>query len=135
MKEKTKKRIRSHTLSRDPYKRRDESEMIRVVRDIQSGLLGIRASCRKYGICRRTLQCWITRLSVRTLGDELSNKLLSSMTDDQQSKALVKKVKELTKALEQSRLKIDSLETMIKVAEEALHIKIRKKRGTKQSKE
>ena len=48
---------------------------------------------------------------------------------------LEKKVKELTKALDHSKLKNDSLETMIKVAEEDLHIKIKKKRGTKQSKE
>jgi hypothetical protein len=57
------------------------------------------------------------------------------MTEDEKSNALEKKVKELTKALELSKLKIDSLETMIKVAEEDLHIKIKKKRGTKQSKE
>ena len=57
------------------------------------------------------------------------------MTEDQKSKAIEKKVKELTKALELARLKIDSLETMIKVTEEDLHIKIRKKAGTKQSKE
>ena len=57
------------------------------------------------------------------------------MTAGQQSIAVEKKVKALTKALELARLKIDGLETMIKVAEEDLHIKIRKKRGTKQSKE
>ena len=46
-----------------------------------------------------------------------------------------KKIKELTQALELARLKIEGLETMIKVAEEDLQIKIRKKAGTKQSKE
>ena len=39
---------------------------------------------------------------------------------------------ELTKSLDYANLKKDSLEIMIKVAEEDLHIKIRKKRGTKQ---
>lgn len=119
--------------SRDPYKRREESEMIKVVHEIHSGLIGIRAACRKYGLCRRTLRLWITRLSLRNFGDELSDQLLSSMTEGQKSTAIEKKIKELTKALELARLKIDSLETMIKVAEEDLHIKIRKKAGTKQS--
>lgn len=54
------------------------------------------------------------------------------MTEEQKIKALQKKVKELTKALEQAKLKSDSLETMVQVAEQELHIKIRKKRGTKQ---
>lgn len=135
MKEKKVKKKKVYGRSRDPYKRREESEMIKIVKEVQCGLIGIRAACLKYGLCRPTLRHWITRLSVRNLGDELSNQLLSSMTEDQKSKAIEKKVKELTKALELARLKIDSLETMIKVTEEDLHIKIRKKAGTKQSKE
>ena len=124
-----------HIHSREPYKRRSETEIIKIVKEIQSGLIGIRASCRKHGLCRLTLQKWIARLSVRTLGSELSNKLLANMSDDQKLNALEKKVRELTKALELEKLKNDSLKTMIKVAEENLHIKIRKKPGTKQSKE
>lgn len=48
---------------------------------------------------------------------------------------LEKKIKELTRQLDQARLKNAILETMILVAEEELHIRIKKKRGTKQSKE
>lgn len=121
--------------SQQPYKRREESEMIKIVKEVNSGMIGKRAACIRYGLNRRTLALFIGKYSLRNLGDELSNQLLSSMTDDQKSNALEKKVKELTKALELARLKVDSLETMIKVAEEDLHIKIRKKRGTKQSKE
>ena len=44
-------------------------------------------------------------------------------------------IKELSSALEKSKLKVITLETMIKVAEDNLKIKIRKKSGTKQSKE
>ena len=51
------------------------------------------------------------------------------------SKAMKRKIHELTRALEHAQLKISSLETLIKVSEEDLQIKIRKKRGTKQSKE
>jgi transposase-like protein len=135
MEEKQKKKRIRHVLSQQPYFRHPESEMMRIVKEIQSGILGIRASSRKYGICRRTLQNWIIRFSVSTLDDEISNQLFVGMNEDQQTKALIKKVKELTKALDYSRLKADSLETMIKVAEEDLQIKIRKKPGTKQSKE
>ena len=121
--------------SAEPYKRREESEMIKIITEIKVGIIGIRAACLKYGLNRTSLRLWITRLSIRNLGDELSNQLLSGMTDDQKSTALERKVKELSNALAMARLKIDSLETMIKVAEEDLHIKIRKKPGTKQSKE
>jgi transposase-like protein len=135
MKKKHKKWTRPYVLSHDPYKRRGESEIMKIVCDIQSGVLGIRASCRKYGICRTTLQKWIRRLSLRTLGNETSNQLLVTMSDNQERKAFEQKIKELTNALELERLKNDGLKIMIKVAEEDLHIKIRKKPGTKQSKE
>jgi hypothetical protein len=57
------------------------------------------------------------------------------MNENQQNLALTKKIKELTTALEKSELKVITLQTMIQVAEEDLKIKIRKKSGTKQSKE
>ena len=135
MKEKFKKKQRPSILSRDPYKRHKESEMIKIVREVNSGIIAKRTACSKYGINRNTLARFIRQYSVRNLGDELSTQLLCTMTEDQKSSAIDKKVKELTKALELARLKIDGLETMIKVAEEDLHIKIKKKRGTKQSKE
>jgi len=48
---------------------------------------------------------------------------------------LNRKIRELTKDLEYAKLKIIGLETMIKVVEDDLDIKIRKKPGTKQLKE
>ena len=57
------------------------------------------------------------------------------MNENQQHLALSKKIKELTGALEKSELKVLTLQTMIQVAEDDLKIKIRKKSGTKQSKE
>lgn len=136
MKEKTKKNQKITPLSKNPYKRRSEIEMVKITKEIQSGLLGIRAASLKYGLNRNTLKSWMTRIYLSSLGREQSPQIITAtMTDDQQSKALNQKVKELTKALELSKLKIEGLETMIKVAEEDLHIKIRKKPGTKQSKE
>ena len=135
MTENTKKMFRPSVLSRDPYKRRTETEMIKIVTEVNQGLIGKRAACSKYGLNRNTLALFIKKFSIRTLGTEISTQLLNNMTDDQKLDLLEKKIKELTKSLDYANLKKDSLEIMIKVAEEDLHIKIRKKRGTKQSKE
>ena len=129
------KKYRPSVLSRDPYKRRTETEMIKIVTEVNTGIIGKRAACSKYGVNRNTLALFIKKFSIRTLGTEISTQLLANMTDDQKLNLLEKKVKELTKALDYANLKKDGLENMIKVAEEDLHIKIRKKRGTKQSKE
>lgn len=135
MKNKPKSHVKLYPKSRSPYVRRTDGEMIKIVREIQSGLISNRAACFKYGLCRNTLKLFITKFSIRTLGDDFSNQLLSRMNDDQKESALNKKIQELTKDLEYAKLKIISLETMITVAEDDLKIKIRKKRGTKQLKE
>lgn len=57
------------------------------------------------------------------------------MTESTKTKILARQVQQLTKALEKGQLKITGLQTLIKVSEEELQIKIRKKPGTKQSKE
>lgn len=133
--QKAKKKSKPSLLSSAPYKRRSEAEMIKIVREIQAGVLKKREACRKYGLNRNTLVNWMRRLSVRTLQQDGPDELLLPMTEKQHDRALQQKIKELTRALEQAHLKTESLETMIKVAEEELHIKIRKKRGTKQSNE
>ena len=133
--ENIKKRYKPSVLSRDPYKRRTETEMVKIITEVNSGMIGKRAACSKYGVNRNTLALFIRKFSMRTLGYELSTKLLSNMTEEQKLSLLEKKVKDLTKSLDNANLKNDSLEMMIKVAEEDLHIRIRKKRGTKQSKE
>ena len=129
---KPKSRVKLEPKSRDPYIRRTDAEMIKIVKEIQSGLIGIKTACFKYGLCRNTLKLFITKLSIRTLGNELSNQMLSRMNDDQKESALNRKIQELTRDLEYAKLKIVGLETMIKVAEDDFKIKIRKKRGTKQ---
>jgi len=73
------------------------------------------------------------KLNLTTLLNVNNTSALPGMTQSQESKLLIKKIHELTKALEPSQLKNLALETMIEVAESDLHIKIRKKRGTKQS--
>jgi hypothetical protein len=135
MKIKQKSYVKLEPKSRDPYLRRTDGEMIKIVKEIESGLISIRTACFKYGLCRNTLKLFITKFSIRTFGDEFSNQILSRMNDDQKESALNKKIQQLTKDLEYAKLKIISLETMITVAENDLKIKIRKKRGTKQLKE
>jgi hypothetical protein len=135
MKKKPKSHSKLEPTSRDPYIRRSDTEMIKIVKEIQTGLISIKAACFKYGLCRNTLKLFITKLSMRTLGAEFSNQILSRMNDNQKESALNKKIQELIKDLEYAKLKIIGLETMITVAENDLKIKIRKKRGTKQLKE
>ena len=109
--------------------------MVKIVREIQSGLIGMRRACFKYGLNRNTLKLFITKFTIRNLGDEFSNPTLSVMNDEKKAVALNRKIRELTKDLEYAKLKIIGLETMIKVVEADLDIKIRKKPGTKQLKE
>jgi len=135
MKINKKTHIKLEPKSRNPYLRKTDGEMIKIVKEIESGLISIRTACFRYGLCRNTLKLFITKFSIRTLGDEFSPQINSIMHDDQKESALNKKIQQLTKDLEYAKLKIIGLETMITVAENDLKIRIRKKRGTKQLKE
>ncbi|KYP15357.1 hypothetical protein [Flavihumibacter sp. CACIAM 22H1] len=130
-----KKKSRPSPLSRNPHTRRDENEIRKIIAEIESGSIGIRTACFKYGLNRNTLKLWMTRLSIRTLSDNKKNPITCSMADEHKKPELNCQIKPLKKSLEYAKLKILVLETMIKVAEEELNIKIRKKNGTKQSKE
>jgi len=105
-----------------------------IVAEIRSGSLAIKSACKKYGLNRNTLNLWMTRLAVGSLTDKLNQSITSSMQDDKKGLEYKQQIRHLEKALEYARLKILGLETMIKVTEEDLQIKIRKKPGTKQSK-
>jgi hypothetical protein len=127
--------VKPEPKSRDPYLRRTDGEMNKIVEEIESGLIRFRAACFRYGLCRNTFKLFITKFSIRTLGDEFPPQIYSRMNDDQKESALNKKIHQLTKDLEYAKLKIISLETMITVTANDLIIRIRKKRGTKQLKE
>ena len=132
---KTQKKSKQNIKSSQPYKRRSEEEMLDIIKEIQERGLPKKAACIKYGLNRNTLKLFILKQSTKELAGNHSLDLLSIMNENQQHLALTKKIKELTSALEKSALKVITLETMIKVAEDDLKIKIRKKSGTKQSKE
>lgn len=81
------------------------------------------------------MKLWMTRLRVGSLTDRINTTVLSSKEEDKKAQDYKHQIKQLEKALEYANLKILGLETMIKVTEEDLQIKIRKKPGTKRSKE
>jgi hypothetical protein len=129
-----KKKHRPSPLSRFRYVRRTEDEMRKIIEEISSGSIGIRAACIKYGLNRNTLKLWMTKLRIHILVGKTNRITLSTMHQEQKQSDCQNEVKRLTKALEYARLRILGLETMIKVTEEDLKIKIRKKPGTKQLK-
>lgn len=112
----------------------DPAVRSKIVQELNAGLLTQRAAGRKYGIDRKTLDSWITQsvfINLQPL--KIAQIEMADMKEELKIKVLAKQVLDLTKALEHSQLKNIALETMIEVAESDLHIKIRKKRGTKQS--
>ncbi|MDB5278238.1 MAG: hypothetical protein JWR61_3193 [Ferruginibacter sp.] len=135
MAEKKRSRTKINPKSSQPYKRRSEAQMAEIIKEIHQHGLPKRAACVKYGLNRNTLNLFISKQSTKDLSDNHSLDLLSVMNENQQNLALTKKIRELSSALEKSQLKVITLETMIQVAEDDLKIKIRKKSGTKQSKE
>jgi transposase-like protein len=119
--------------NRKPYERLSDAEKKKIVHEINSGLIGQRAAARKYGINRNTLIAWITDFSSFNIKPrEVAEEAISNMTENSKTRILAKQVQDLTKQLEKANLKIIGLQTMIEVSEQELHIKIRKKPGTKQ---
>jgi hypothetical protein len=84
--------------SKQPYKRRTSSEMLRVLNEIEHGTITILGACIKYGINRNTLKLWKSKLAMRNLGLSESTSFLDSMNENQKSKAVYDKLREVTKA-------------------------------------
>ena len=131
---KEKQKSKRSLLSRTPYVRRSKEEMELIIGDIRSGSISIWAACKKHGLNRNTLKLWMTRLSVGSLTDKNYTTVSSSKEEDKKALEYKHQIKQLQKALDYANLRILGLETMIKVTEEDLQIKIKKKPGTNQSK-
>lgn len=71
-------------------------------------------------------------LSHSNMAEPMAKSKTSSHTPKEQE--LQKRIKELEAQLAYSNLKVEALETMIDIAEEQLHIDIRKKSGSQRSK-
>jgi transposase-like protein len=109
----------------------DEETKIKIVSEVNNGLLSERAAGRKYGLPKSTIGKWRDKHNLATLLSPKTQDGPLAMDEPKESKLLKKKI-ELTRALADAQLKNVALETMIEVAESELKIKIRKKRGTKQ---
>ena len=105
-----------------------------------------RALAKKYGVSRSTINKWVlvhqgihglprchSQISYDLQQKKLGKK--SKQVVKQHQSDLEKKIEVLEKQLEWEKLRTMALDTMINVAERELNIDIRKKPGTKQSKE
>lgn len=126
--EKTKKKAKKKDpLSRTPYTRRSDQEMAKIASEVESGLLGIRTACLKYGLCRNTLKLYLLKRTMLNLDSpNVRQKQLPTMMQQPTESALKKEVQRLNKELEYAKMKLLSLETMIQEAEKHLQIKIKK---------
>jgi len=124
-------------IKRQLYERLTDTQKRKILKELESGIIGIREASRKYGVHRNSMKSWIDKLSIVTLLHEKPTHPVVQphvdMTETRQTALLLKQVQKLTKALEREQLNNLALKTMIEVAESDLHIKIAKKRGTKQS--
>lgn len=128
--------------TRQRYQRLSPGTKAKIVHEIQNGSIGQRQAARKYNVNRRMIRRWMGTAAVaqliagnRTSYESFQNPVNSEMKNPDLDKKLVHQIKALTKELSQAKLKIASLETLIVVAEEDLKIKIRKKHGSKQSRD
>ena|SRR5688572_12845825 len=112
----------------------DVAFMRAVIREYEASDLSLRQIGSKYGISANQVIRWRKRFSSE-LSEEKSLTPSLPMNPEEQKEfdALKKQNEELSKRLELANLKITGLETMIDIAEQELHLDIRKKSGTKQS--
>ena len=115
------------------YTKFAEADQIKVVQEIAAKLITPSAAIRKYGFSQRTIYNWINKYSLCSLTRENHKSSIPIMQETNATRLLIRKVKELERALLTANLKVEALETTIEVAESHLKIKIRKKAGSKQS--
>lgn len=133
MKAKSVKKAKGILSNRKPWGRLDERTKEKILSEIRGGLLTRRAAARKYGLPNSTIGKWQDKHNLAILLNPQTFNEPVAMSESQETKLLKKKIDELNKALAVAQLKNIALETMIEVAESELKIKIKKKRGTKQS--
>ena len=115
-----------------------EEFKLSVIRDYYSSGMSKRACSRKYGLCNAALfSSWLKKygekvvpLQPETDEEAMANRSKDSYKDE--NAQLRKRIKELEKALEFSRLETLARDLIIDKAEEYFDISIRKKSGAKQ---
>ena len=100
-----------------------------VIREVNSGLLSKAEARRKYDIPgSSTIIGWIRKFD----GKRSNNRQIMDYKKSDKE-ALIKRIKELERRLEDEQIRSEGLSKMIDIAEEQLKITIRKKSATKQS--
>lgn len=124
---------------RKRWQKAPESIKARAVGEILRGEISISAASTKYSIHRKTLYAALHKVQVNSLINDVPSPhkkdLNLEMNRKQLERISAQEIKALTEELKKAKLKIEGLEVMIDVAEEKFKIKIRKKAGTKRSRD
>ena len=100
-----------------------------IIRDVKTGLLSKIEARRKYDIPgSSTIIGWIRKFDGKTTN---YRQVMDYKKSDKE--ALIKRIKELERKLEDEQIRSEGLSKMIDIAEDQLKISIRKKSATKQS--
>jgi len=117
---------------KDPVNRYSMVFKMQVVKDVEKGLLSVEEARKLYGIGgKHTVQEWINQYGInRRVG-----KVVYIMSDKEEHELLVlrRENRMLKKALEESQVKVITLETLIETAEEKLGVDVKKTFGAKVS--
>jgi transposase len=115
----------------DTFFRYDEAFKIRVVQEVESGQLSKDAARRKYGIRgKTTVLSWCRKYGREEypyMPGTISKKQLTGDEKDQ-------RIAELERQVQQARIAIEALESLIEVANEMYRTDLKKKVGLKRSK-
>lgn len=113
--------------------KQDASFRRKVCQDLLTGTITLSEACRKYNVKGvMTLKRWLLWY------DQEQSELLKLQSMPEQPKENTptpEEYRKLQEELKKAQLKVTTLETLIDIAEEQLHIDIRKKSGTKPSQE
>ena len=95
---------------------------------------------KRFGMSSTALNKWINLYGPEFISDSESPVLLTleeheEFMESEETDDLKRRIKELEKKLELAKMKSELLDTMIDIAEDELHIPIRKKYGPQPSKE
>lgn len=108
-----------------------ESFRIRVVKEIESGLISKEAARRKYGISgKATVLSWCRKYGRMEYPYMPGLPKKNPLTEDEKQQRII----ELESLLKQKELTIDALESLIEVANEMYKTDLKKKVGSKRSK-
>ncbi|WP_461791263.1 hypothetical protein [Pedobacter sp.] len=93
------KTIKPTILSRKPWGRLDEETKIKIVSEVNNGLLGERGAGWKYGLPKSTIGKWRDKHNLVNLLSPKTQGGLLVMNESKDSKLLKKKIEELPRRL------------------------------------